>query len=93
MSSFVSSRRCLRTSTDSSTSLGRSVRSMSFSSISFFNKALVSSCRSALQTIFSLSRSRSARSLSLPSLSYRMTPVACSNEAIMSSCNLAEPEI
>ena len=35
----------------------------------------------ALWTIFSLSRSRSAQSLSLPSLSCRMTPVACSNEA------------
>ena len=58
-----------------------------------FNKALVSSCWSALRTIFSLSRSRSVRSLSLPSLSCRMTPVACSNKAIMSSCNLAEPEI
>ena len=66
---------------------------MSFSSISFFNKALVSSYKSALQTIFSLSRSRSARSLSLPSLSCRMTPVACSNEAFMSSYNLAQPEI
>ena len=81
----------------SSTSLWRSLRSMSFSSISFltmtpvlFNKALVSSCWSALRTIFSLSRSRSARSLSLPSHSCRMTPVACSNEAFMSSCNLAQ---
>ena len=91
---------CLRTSTDSSTSLWRSTWSMSFSSISFltmtpvlFNKALVSSCWSALRMIFSLSRSRSARSLSLPSLSCRMTPVAYSNEATMSSCNLAEQEI
>ena len=58
-----------------------------------FNKALVSSCWSVLRTIFSLSRSRSARSLSLPSLSCRMTPAACSNEAFMSSCNLAQPEI
>ena len=56
-------------------------------------QALVSSCWSALRTIFSLSRSRSARSLSLPSLSCRMTPVAYSNEAIMSSCNLAQLEI
>ena len=76
------------------------MRSTTFSSISFsmmtlvlFNKALVSSCWSALRTIFSLGRSRSARSLSLPSLSYRMTLVACLNEAFMSSCNLAQPEI
>ena len=46
-----------------------------------------------LLLLVSLSRSRSARSLSLPSLSCRMTPVACSNEAFMSSCNLAQPEI
>jgi len=29
----------------------------------------------------------------IPSLRFRMTPVACSNEAFMSSCNLAQPEI
>ena len=85
---------------DSSTSLWRLLQSMSFSSISFltmmpvlFNKALVSSCWSALRMIFALSRSRSARSLSLPSLSCRMTLVAYSNEAFMSSYNLAQPEI
>ena len=90
----------LETSTDSSTGLWRSLRSMSFSSISFltmtpvlFNMALVSSCWSALRTIFALNRLCSAQSLSLPSLSCQMTPVACSNEAFTSSYNLAKSEI
>ena len=51
------------------------------------------SCCSALPRIFALSRSRSAWSFSLLSLSCQMTPVACSNEAFTSSCNLAQPEI
>ena len=47
----------------------------------------------ALPTIFALSRSCSAQSFALLSFSCRMTPVACSNEAFMLSCNLAQPEI
>ena len=58
-----------------------------------FNKAVVSSCCCALSTIFALSRSCSARSFALLSFSCRMMLVACSKEAFMSSCNLAQPEI
>ena len=58
-----------------------------------FNKAVVSSCCSALPMIFALSMSRSAWSFSLLSLSCRMMQIACSNEAFMSSYNLAQPEI
>ena len=75
------------------------MRSMAFSSISFstmtsvlFNKAVVSSCCSALPTIFALSRSRSAWSFALLSFSCRMTSVDYSNEAFRSSCNLAHLE-
>ena len=59
------------------------MRSLAFSSISFstkapvlFKKAVVSSCCSALPTIFALSKSHSARSFALLSFRFRMTPVA-----------------
>ena len=58
-----------------------------------FNKAVVCSCCSALLMIFTLSRSRSARSFALLSFSCRMTSVDCSNEACRSSYNLAHLEI
>ena len=73
--------------------------SMAFSSISFltmtpvlFNKAVVSSCSFALPAIFALSRSCSVWSFALCSPSPRMTPVAFSNEAFISSYRFIQPK-
>ena len=96
----MSSRRYLRASTDSSTSLRCSMRSMAFVSISFlmmtlilFNKVVVSLCYFVLPVIFALSRLHSLQSLTLSSPSPRMTLVAFSNEAFISSCIFIQSEI